>query len=52
MQQEEVQAAKWASLEEILGMIDKGEFIPYFKSFITMLFEMRKQYGGIKIGNL
>lgn len=51
LQYEEVRAAKWAGLEEILGMIDRGEFIPYFKSFITVLFETRKQYGCIRSGD-
>lgn len=49
LQYEEVQAAKWASLEEILAMIDSGEFIPYLKSCITLLFEQRKQYGCIRL---
>lgn len=38
LQQEEVQAVKWASLEEICGMIDEGTFIPYHKSLIELLF--------------
>lgn len=38
LQEEEVQAAKWASLEEILAMIDGGTFIPYNRSFIEYLF--------------
>lgn len=46
LQYEEVQAVKWASMEEILEMIDKGLFIPYFKSIITMLFEVKGQHNG------
>ena len=38
LQYEEVQAAKWASQEEILAMIDDGSFIPYRKSLIDFLF--------------
>ncbi len=41
LQPEEVQAVKWASLEEILAMIDSGEFIPYHKDLIGLLFFMR-----------
>ena len=37
-QAEEVQGAKWASMEEIFSMIDTGSFIPYHKSFIEYLF--------------
>lgn len=38
LQYEEVQAARWATKEEILAMIDSGEFIPYHKSLIDLLF--------------
>ena len=37
-QAEEVQGAKWASMEEIFCMIDDSSFIPYHKSFIEYLF--------------
>ena len=49
LQQEEVQAVKWATLEEILAMIDTGTFIPYYKSIIGFLFEGRHQYGSIRL---
>ena len=39
LQYEEVQRVKWATKEEILLMIDKGEFIPYYKNLIGLLFE-------------
>ena len=29
-------------------MIDKGEFITYYKSFIELLFDSRKSYGSHK----
>lgn len=45
LQHEEVQAVKWASLEEILAMIDSGEFIPYHKDLIGLLFFMRNHRG-------
>ena len=41
LQYEEVQAARWASREEILQMIDDGQFIPYEKSLIELLFFRR-----------
>ena len=45
LQYEEVQAAKWATKEEILTMIDEGSFIPYHKSLIELLF-FRSQFPG------
>lgn len=45
LQPEEVQAVKWASLEEIVSMIDSGKFIPYHKDLIGMLFFMRNRRG-------
>ncbi len=45
LQYSEVQAAKWASLDEILRMIDNKQFIPYYKSFIMALFEMKVKRG-------
>ena len=41
LQYEEVQAVRWASMEEILEMIDDGRFIPYEKSLIGLLFFRR-----------
>ena len=46
LQYEEVQAVKWASLEEIIQMIEAGTFIPYFKSLITAAFETKGQHDG------
>lgn len=45
LQPEEVQAVKWASLEEILQMIEAGVFIPYHKELIRLLFYMRNHRG-------
>lgn len=45
LQYEEVQNAKWATEQEILSMIEAGDFIPYQKNLIRLLFDMRKQYG-------
>ena len=46
LQYEEVQAVKWASMEEIFQMIDDKTFIPYFKSLIMTVFEVRGQHDG------
>lgn len=45
LQEEEVQAVRWASLEEILAMLGQGTFIPYPESFLRFLFDMRTQFG-------
>ena len=41
LQYEEVQRVCWATMEEILRMIDEGTFIPYEKSLIELLFFRR-----------
>ena len=43
LQPEEVKAARWASRDEVMELIDKGEFIPFFKSFINLLFDVRQK---------
>ncbi|MGL5541202.1 MAG: NUDIX hydrolase [Erysipelotrichaceae bacterium] len=45
LQEEEVQAVRFASLTQIERMIAEGRFIPYHKSFIELLFAMRHQVG-------
>ena len=45
LQYEEVQAAKWASKEEILDLRKAGKFIPYYESFLLALFDFRKKRG-------
>ena len=45
LQYSEVQAVKWASRDEIIGMIKDGSFIPYTESFIDLLFFMRDNKG-------
>ncbi len=45
LQYEEVQAARWATLGEILAMIDAGTFIPYHRSFMELLFSLRDHAG-------
>ena len=42
LQYEEVQAVKWAGIEEILDMIGLKKFIPYDESFIHFLFHLHQ----------
>lgn len=44
LQSEEVSAVRWATLEEVLSLLEKGEFIPYPASFLRFLFESRGQF--------
>ena len=46
LQYEEVEQVRWATEEEILAMIDSGEFIPYYSHWIRLLFAMHQNgYG-------
>ena len=45
LQREEVAAVRYVTLEELLDMVDAGTFIPYPKSFLRFLFDMRNQFG-------
>lgn len=45
LQYEEVQRVKWATMEEIFSLIEKDEFIPYYKSLIHLFFDTYGQYG-------
>ncbi|MBG9783313.1 NUDIX hydrolase [Shouchella lehensis] len=49
LQSEEVKAAKWASKEEILTLIQLGEFVPYYEGLLSFLFEGRHHYGSIRL---
>ena len=40
---------RWAAREEVLQMIDAGAFIPYRKSLIELLFDMRGQMGMLPV---
>lgn len=43
LQTEEVLGVKWASEREVVEMISRGEFIPYCKDFIGVLFYLRNR---------
>ena len=45
LQEEEVQAVKWATRDEIKKMIEDRDFIEYFPSLIDLIFDSRKSYG-------
>lgn len=47
LQYEEVQNVKYADKDEIITMINDGCFIPYYKSFINLLFEMKDNNIGL-----
>ncbi len=50
LQYEEVQAVRWATCDEIIAMIDSGDFIPYHKTLMRLLFDMRGKSGAISGG--
>lgn len=52
LQYEEVQAVRWAGREEVLAMIEKGEFISYYPGLVDFIFESRKAYGSHKSEHL
>jgi len=41
LQYEEVQAVRWASKEEILRLVENGEFVNYHENLIALLFDLR-----------
>ena len=45
LQENEVQAVKWATKDEIKKMIEDGEFITYYPSLIDFMFDSRDSYG-------
>lgn len=48
IQEEEVQEIRWASKEEVMLMVSRGEFIDYY--FLEAIFDMRKQRGSYRLG--
>ena len=44
LQAEEVSAVRWATLEEVLSMLESGEFLPYPAGFLRFLFEARGEF--------
>ena len=48
LQTEEVAEVRWATLEEAQGLIDQGLFVPYPKSFLQFLYDMRHTFGFVR----
>lgn len=46
LQSEEVQAVRWAGLDEIQRLIELGQFVPYHQSLISLLFDMEREGTG------
>ena len=49
LQEEEVQAVQWATLEQVEQMMTEGVFIPYHKGLLPLLFAMHRQRGAIRL---
>ena len=49
LQDTEVSDFKWASENEILDMIDSGDFIPYRKQLINLFFSLYNSNGGFVV---
>lgn len=45
LQASEVQAAKWATEDEVMELLETGQFIPYQKAFLQYIF-FRSSHGG------
>ena len=45
LQETEVSGARWASEEEVLALLERGEFLHYPVSFLNFLFDMSDKFG-------
>jgi len=45
LQSDEVDRVAWADADEIVELIEKNEFVPYYPELIRLLFVMRERYG-------
>lgn len=45
LQEEEVKAVRWATQEEILHMIETGEFLPFKPAVVPLLFALKDGFG-------
>ena len=45
LQKGEVQDARWATKEEILQMLERGAFAPFWPSFIELIFDLHAHLG-------
>ena len=49
LQYDEVQRVKWATKDEIFCLLNNGEFVPYYRSLIELIFETRYKYGALVV---
>ena len=49
LQSEEVQAVRWATLDDILRLLRLGQFVPYHQSLISLLFDMEREGPGATV---
>ena len=47
LEYEEVEAVRWATMDEILSMMEDGTFIPYKPHLISLFFHMKDAYGAL-----
>ena len=45
LQKSEVQAVRWAGMEDIFALMEAGQFLPYHHSLIELLFAMKDSRG-------
>ena len=45
LQPEEVMDTRWVSQEELLEMLEAGEFAPFWPSFLSLLFDLHRHMG-------
>lgn len=51
LQKSEVKAAKWATKDDILQLIDEGKFLPFSKDYIELLFFLNQNGKGFVKNN-
>ncbi len=49
LQQEEVKNVKWATINEIFKLINDGDFLPFHKSLIQLMFDCINKFGALDI---
>lgn len=45
LQESEVSEVRYATMDEILALIEAGSFVPYYESIVRLMFDMRSGYG-------
>lgn len=48
LQSDEVAEVKWAGEEEVMDLLQEGQFLPYYDHFLKLLFQMRQGMGFFK----